>query len=577
MKALTVIEYQDEELKESFDGPDVVSPWSSMVEGITHRTVSKGDNSNLKCIRFVPYPALTVGKQLVAPRLFGQDAPCMVFRAKVHTRQCCVVRYTMPCLTMAAVLTLSSGQPEMMQSLLAEAWHPNILEVHAAIVNPPFVYIAIELQGECRSIAEAALPPEIGLRAARDVCRCLDHLCRHGYSTTGITLQDFVAIGKDLDSAEGAWDVRLTQAPPLGTAVDLDLEVTRVKQLINELCSCTRIANAVEGCSSLGALAKELNKLVQPGLPYVPAALCFASAVRFTDIKLGEGNFGSVQLVEADVHGLHCQAACKSGGAEADLPYTLEDDFLEAKLMARIAVHPNITPLLAVHASLTNNCCAAHLLVGVVLNAKTCDEFLQSENLDSTSFEATTVGVLIDTISALEHLHLHTPAIVHRDIAPRNVLVDERGKAFLCDFGLSRVVSCGAYVSDGSRGMYQKPLHRCPREWLSTSVWAPASDVFMFALMMVELGTRQQLWEGMESDDVIHCLYEGDISLKPLQDGLQCLQPVVDKCLRRNHSERPSATEVKTQLQNWKEELSSPTNAIVEKGLAVQMEHVVAL
>jgi serine/threonine protein kinase len=49
------------------------------------------------------------------------------------------------------------------------------------------------------------------------------------------------------------------------------------------------------------------------------------------------------------------------------------------------------------------------------------------------------VSMAVQLCDILKYLHSQTPAVIHRDIKPQNIIVDERGKITLIDFGISRV------------------------------------------------------------------------------------------------------------------------------------------
>ena len=50
------------------------------------------------------------------------------------------------------------------------------------------------------------------------------------------------------------------------------------------------------------------------------------------------------------------------------------------------------------------------------------------------------VSILHDTASGLDYLHSQTPAIIHRDLTAKNVLLDSQLRAKIADFGNSRIM-----------------------------------------------------------------------------------------------------------------------------------------
>lgn len=49
-----------------------------------------------------------------------------------------------------------------------------------------------------------------------------------------------------------------------------------------------------------------------------------------------------------------------------------------------------------------------------------------------------------DLISALYYLHSHR--ILHRDLKPQNILIDDENRAKLCDFGLARSMGASTHI-----------------------------------------------------------------------------------------------------------------------------------
>lgn len=51
---------------------------------------------------------------------------------------------------------------------------------------------------------------------------------------------------------------------------------------------------------------------------------------------------------------------------------------------------------------------------------------------------------MIDVASALEYLHYgHSTPIIHCDLKPNNILLDEHMVGHLCDFGLAKLLDDG--------------------------------------------------------------------------------------------------------------------------------------
>ena len=75
--------------------------------------------------------------------------------------------------------------------------------------------------------------------------------------------------------------------------------------------------------------------------------------------------------------------------------------------------------------------------------------------------------------AALDHLHAHTPPIVHRDVKPQNVVITDDGRTVLVDFGLAG--SARTPYLDGT------PAYTAPEVAAGRGA-TPASDVFAFAV-----------------------------------------------------------------------------------------------
>lgn len=58
---------------------------------------------------------------------------------------------------------------------------------------------------------------------------------------------------------------------------------------------------------------------------------------------------------------------------------------------------------------------------------------------ESTPSVSQVISIIVQLCDILSYLHGHTPPIIHRDIKPQNIIIDNNGKIKLIDFGISRI------------------------------------------------------------------------------------------------------------------------------------------
>lgn len=156
----------------------------------------------------------------------------------------------------------------------------------------------------------------------------------------------------------------------------------------------------------------------------------------------------------------------------------------EAHLVARLE-HPHIVPLY----DYWREPDAAYLIMRL-LRGGSLDVLLQQGPLPLDVFQqmAQQVG------QALATAHRH--GVLHQDIKPANVLLDELQNAYLADFGIAKNLAFTEGSSLTEKGtLISSPAYLSPEQIRDEPVY-PASDVYCFGLLLFEMLTGKKAFSG---------------------------------------------------------------------------------
>ena len=251
--------------------------------------------------------------------------------------------------------------------------------------------------------------------------------------------------------------------------------------------------------------------------------------------RIGRGGMGEVWLAADEL--LERRVAIKRlfGGRDVPDPVSLERMMREARLAARLD-HPNAVTIHDVVLADAHPHLIMQYVAGSTLGERIADGALP------LSDAARVVGAVAAALA-----EAHAIGIVHRDVKPANVLIDERGRALLADFGIARSSSDAKLTQTGL--FIGTPGYLAP-ELARGEEATPASDVYALgATLYTAVEGAAPFDDG--SPNTLALLHR--ILTQPVPPPVRAgeLTPVVVAMLASDPAARPTAAAVAAELSAW--------------------------
>ena len=185
---------------------------------------------------------------------------------------------------------------------------------------------------------------------------------------------------------------------------------------------------------------------------------------------LSHNQMGETLLVRERESGAHYVAKCYSDK-------TLHPGASESDLLKRLR-HGGLPSFVGEFENEAMLCVVREYAAGISL-----DRLAKSSPIT----EQQAISICVQLCDVLTYLHGQTPPVIHRDIKPQNVIVDENGKIKLIDFGISRVYDETAQADTACFGT----KHFAAPEQYGFSQTDGRADIFSLGVLLCWLLTGE--------------------------------------------------------------------------------------
>jgi len=213
----------------------------------------------------------------------------------------------------------------------------------------------------------------------------------------------------------------------------------------------------------------------------------------------------------------------------------------ETLMIAKLGNHPNVVRFIGACV----NDGALHLVTQYHPKGSVYDILIKrKENIKWKKL----VKIACDAACGIFHLHCEN--IVHRDIAARNILIDENWNGVVADFGLSRLLHSRTYgTTNTCLGPFQYMAPECldPKK----QHFSFKSDSYSFGVFLWEMLTRDIPFRSQPPIAVILEVLQNDARPPIPQNADPAFVYLIQKCWAKKSKERPDFSVILKYLKEY--------------------------
>ncbi len=252
------------------------------------------------------------------------------------------------------------------------------------------------------------------------------------------------------------------------------------------------------------------------------------------DAELGAGTFGRVYRASDLQFQPPRQIAIKLLREQFLTDATVRDQFVQEASNLASFNHPNI--LSVYDFGLSGE--TAYIVTPLAENGSLADVIKKQGRLSPEQ-----TGRYLEQIAdAIEYAHSRK-GVIHRDLKPQNILLDEGGRLLVADLGLAKIVegSSSAMLTDVSSGT---PAYMSPEQWQG-HVGRP-NDIYAIGVILFEMLTGSRPFKGNQFELMGQHLNAAPPSVTTFVPQLPAaLDKVIEQALAKDPKARPRhATEL---------------------------------